>query len=105
MNVKISLFDLEETFTQNLIITTYLFCFQLAETESESLDLQDRIQALEQQLQNQNILPTVVEEEGTPEDVSEALIVKDQYILKIEKEKQDIQTESNKIVRITLGIN
>ena len=69
---------------------------QLIESESQRLDLEDRVQSLEERLEyynNQNAL----QEENTCE---ETLHAKDQYIAKLEKEKADLEVESNKMVSL-----
>ena len=67
---------------------------QLIESESQRLDLEDRVQALEERLdyyRNQD----VIKEEKT---CDETLHAKDQYITKLEKEKSELELESNKVV-------
>ncbi|XP_060073216.1 protein Daple-like [Ylistrum balloti] len=69
---------------------------QLAETESENLDLQDRVQGLECQLDQAAKLPTVQEVEE-PSDLTETLKAKDMLIANSEKEKKALQTELTKM--------
>ena len=67
---------------------------QLIESESQRLDLEDRVQSLEERLdyyRNQD----VIKEEKT---CDETLHAKDQYITKLEKEKSELEVESNKVV-------
>ena len=67
---------------------------QLIESESQRLDLEDRVQSLEEGLdyyRNQDLL----KEEKT---CDETLHAKDQYIAKLEKEKTELEQESNKVV-------
>ncbi|OWF48423.1 myosin-2 heavy chain, non muscle-like [Mizuhopecten yessoensis] len=69
---------------------------QSAETESENLDLQDRVQGLECQLDQAARLQTVQELEE-PEDLTETLKAKDMSIANAEKEKKALQTELTKM--------
>ncbi|XP_033750491.1 liprin-alpha-2-like [Pecten maximus] len=69
---------------------------QLAETESENLDLQDRVQGLECQLDQSSRLQTVQEVEE-PQDLTETFRAKDMLIANTEKEKKALQTEFTKM--------
>ncbi|XP_069138675.1 coiled-coil domain-containing protein 192-like [Argopecten irradians] len=69
---------------------------QLAETESENLDLQDRVQGLECQLDEASKLQTV-HEVDEPQDLTETLKAKDLLIANEEKEKKALQTEFTKM--------
>ncbi|KAH3741465.1 uncharacterized protein LOC127851359 [Dreissena polymorpha] len=66
---------------------------QLCESESVRLDLEDRIQALEEQLAEARA--ENIAQEERPCD--ETLHAKDQFIAKLEKEKTEIQTECQKM--------
>lgn len=67
---------------------------QLCESESIRLDLEDRVQSLEEELERINA--KAITEEEKPCD--ETLHVKDQYIAKLEREKKDVETEFQKMV-------
>ena len=67
---------------------------QLCESESQRLDLEDRVQTLEEALQdlhNSNIAQQ-------PQTCDETLAAKDQYIRKLQDEVQELQREAQKLV-------
>lgn len=85
-----------------------MFFFQLAESESEKLDLLDRIQALEERLQELTSSAAVSAVDGNGKDagsaakncgdLEETLNAKDHYIQQLERQLTAVQANSNKVV-------
>lgn len=67
---------------------------QLCESESQRLDLEDRVQALEEELERVNAQTVAAEDKPC----DETLQAKDHYIAKVEKEKKDAELELQKMV-------
>ena len=88
--------------------------FQIAESESEKLDLLDRIQALEEHLQELTSPPTASSvggnrngAEGTTQnsgELHETLNAKDHYIQQMERQLATVQADSNKAVRFLVFV-
>ena len=86
----------------------HMSVFQLAESESEKLDLVDHIQALEERLQELTTLSEVSAVGGNAKDadsaankygeLQETLKAKDHYIQQLERQLAAAQAESNKVV-------
>ena len=68
---------------------------QLTESESQNLDLQERVQVLEERLEYLSSCHQIPEE---GENYEETIKAKDQYIAKMEKEHKAIQDETAKLV-------
>lgn len=66
---------------------------QLCESESVRLDLEDRIQGLEEQIQYLSAQNLMKEEKPC----DETLLAKDLFIAKLEKEKKELENESKKL--------
>ena len=73
-----------------------MVCLQVCQLESERLDLEDQLQALQEKLdETQN-------ETAPPEELSctETLKIKDQHIDKLEKDKTTVESEITKLVSL-----
>ena len=72
-----------------------LLLFQLTESESQNLDLQQRVEVLEERLEFLNSCHKIEEQ---PEDYQQTIKAKDQFIEKLEKEQKQQTQEFNKTV-------
>lgn len=72
-----------------------LALFQLTESESQNLDLQQRVEVLEERLEFLNSCHKIEEQ---PEDYQQTIKAKDQFIEKLEKEQKQQTQEFNKMV-------
>lgn len=73
---------------------------QLCESESQRLDLEDHVETLVKELDYLN--SQNLKREGEEKPCEETVHAKDQYITKLEKEKKELETELNKMVRIMM---
>lgn len=71
------------------------YMLQLTETESQNLDLQQRVEILEERLEYLNSCHQIQE---LPEDYQQTIKAKDQFIQKLEKEQKEQGQEFNKTV-------
>lgn len=71
------------------------YMLQLTETESQNLDLQQRVEILEERLEYLNSCHQIQEQ---PEDYQQTIKAKDQFIQKLEKEQKEQGQEFNKTV-------
>ena len=71
--------------------------FQLGESESNNLDLLDRIQILEEQIENLQSQNDIQDQNA---NIEETIKTKDQAIEKVTKEKDQLQQDMNKMVRL-----
>ena len=77
-----------------------LALFQLTESESQNLDLQQRVEVLEERLEFLNSCHKIEEQ---PEDYQQTIKAKDQFIEKLEKEQKQQTQEFNKTVWLLLS--
>ncbi|WAR00744.1 hypothetical protein MAR_025116, partial [Mya arenaria] len=96
-NIKSIKLDQKNSFDKNTLASNKanqgILADKLCESESQRLDLEDRVQALEEQLEKQQAQD--IEHQERPCD--ETLHAKDQYIVKLEQENKELKAEAQKM--------